>query len=138
MTDSVQAVIVDEEVKKFLLIKRKGYHDRKFLWRLVKGGKNQGEDDLDALKREIKEETGMNKFQVIGKIFSYSFIMPSNNKVNVNTYLVFGDVNQKLMKEDVEEHIIDYKWVSADTAVEILHYNEEKLAVKKAREFLGW
>jgi ADP-ribose pyrophosphatase YjhB (NUDIX family) len=137
LTDSVQAVIVDEGLKKFLLIKRKGYHDNKFLWRLVKGRKNPGENDEEALKREIKEETGIKNFEVRSKIFEYSFITPNNDKVKVNTYLVVADMKQKLMKEDEEENIIEYKWVSADNAIKMLYYNEEKFAVEKARDFLG-
>ena len=137
MADSVQAVIVDKDLKKFLLIKRKGYHDKKFLWRLVKGRKNPSESDEEALKREIKEETGIKDFEVRSKVFEYSFVAPSNDKVNVRTYLIVADMKQKLMKEDQEENITGYKWVSADNAIKMLHFNEEKFAVEKAKEVLS-
>jgi ADP-ribose pyrophosphatase YjhB (NUDIX family) len=137
LAESVQAVIVDKQLKKFLLLKRKGYHDDRFLWRLVKGRKNEGESDIDALKREIKEETGMKDFEIREKIFSYSFFLPENERVDVNTYLVVADRKQKLMKEDEEENIIAYKWVGFNTAIKLLHYNEEKLAVERAKQFLG-
>ncbi len=137
MVESVQAVIVDRQLKKILLIKRKGYSDKRFLWRLVKGRKNEGETDIDALKREIREETGMKDFEIREKVFSYSFYLPENERVDVNTFLVVADRNQKLMKEDEEENIVEYKWTSFDTAIKLLHYNEEKLAIEKVKQFLG-
>ncbi|MBU5687948.1 MAG: NUDIX hydrolase [Candidatus Aenigmarchaeota archaeon] len=136
MTDSVQAVIFNEE-KEILIIKRKGYHDDKFLWRLVKGRKNNNENDEDALKREIEEETGLKKFQILDKIYNYSYITPENKIVNVNTFLVFANKNQKLSKIDQEEQIIDYKWVKFDKAEKMLFFNDEKIALNKAKKFLN-
>ncbi|MEM5799517.1 MAG: NUDIX hydrolase [Candidatus Aenigmatarchaeota archaeon] len=136
MTDSVQAVIVNDE-KKVLLIKRRGYHDDKFLWRLVKGRKNNNEDDKNALKREIEEETGLKNFQILNKIYNYSYISPDNKIVNVNTFLVFADKNQKLSKLDKEEQIIDYKWFDIDKAEKTLFFNDEKIALNKAKKILN-
>lgn len=122
---------------KFLLIKRRGYHDSNFFWRLVKGRKRSGETDEDALKREIEEETGLEKFNILKKIYSYSFISPEGDKVKVNTYLVFAKKDQRLQKKDEEEDIVEYKWASFDEAKELLHYVEEIEAVQRAKENLN-
>ncbi len=132
----MQAVIVNED-NQVLLIKRKGYHDTKFLWRLVKGRKNKDERDIDALRREIFEETGLKKFEIIKKIYNYSFSTPENDFVNVNTFLVFAEKNQKLENQDKNEQIADYKWVDFEKAREMLFFNEEKYALEKAKQLLN-
>ena len=136
MTDSVQAVIVNED-KEFLIIKRKGYHDNKFLWRLVKGRKIDNERDEDALRREIEEETGLKKIEIKSKIFSYSFVASDNRIVNVNSYLVFAKKTRKLSSQDKDEQIVDYKWVDINNAKKMLFFVEEKNAVEKAKEILN-
>ena len=40
-------------------------------WRLLKGGVETGEELIEALKREIKEETGIEGVEVYGKAYSY-------------------------------------------------------------------
>jgi len=135
LADSVQAVIVNEE-QQVLLIKRKGYNDDKFLWRLVKGRRKPEERDEEALKREIREETGLERFDIVKKIYVYSYAT-SENVVKVNTYLVFAEKNQKLMNLDNEEQIVDYKWVDFEKAKNMLFFKEEIDAVEKAKKELN-
>lgn len=132
----IQAVIFDKNVKEFLIIHRRSYDDIKFIWRLVKGRKNKNESDLKALKREVKEETSLRDIEVVGKIFEYSYITPQKIKHKVNSYLVYTKKRLDLRCEDPKEQIKDFKWVDWNTAVRMLFFDEEKLAVKKTAEFL--
>ncbi|MCX8179329.1 MAG: NUDIX hydrolase [Candidatus Aenigmarchaeota archaeon] len=133
---SVQAVIVNED-NQVLIIKRRGYNEKKFLWRLVKGRKNSGENDKKALKREIEEETGLKNFKILDKIHSYSFFTPENHRVEVRTYLVFASKNQKLEKKDQLEEISEYRWSNFDEAKRLLCFTEEKAAIEKAEKQLN-
>lgn len=132
----VQAVIFDKHIKEFLIIHRKGYDDSKFIWRLVKGRKNENESDLRALKREIKEETSLTDIKVSDKIFDYSYISPQKIKHEVSSYLIYTKKRYDLRCEDPNEQIKDFKWVDWNNAVKMLYFDEEKLAVKKTAEFL--
>lgn len=132
----IQAVIFDKHEKEFLIIHRRSYDDSKFIWRLVKGRKNKNESYLKALKREVKEETSLTDIGVVGKIFEYSYINPQNIKHKVNSYLVYAKKRLDLKCEDPKEQIKDFKWVDLNTAIRMLFFDEEKIAIKKTAEFL--
>jgi len=134
--NQVQAVIFDKSSKKFLLIHRCGYFDKKFLWRNVKGTVNEKESDIEALRREIKEETNLSRIKINGKIFSYSYLHPKNIKIKVNCYLVYASENDELKNNDKKENIDGYKWVDGKTAVDMLFFDEEKEAINKAMKFM--
>ncbi|MCX8178814.1 MAG: NUDIX domain-containing protein [Candidatus Aenigmarchaeota archaeon] len=129
---SVQAVIYDKDEKKYLLIKRRGYSDKNFLWRLVKGRVEDNEDEINALKREIKEETGLDKIKVVGRIWEYTYMTKDFGKTNVSAFLVIAEKREKLEKQDENEDIKEYKWVDFKTAQKMLFFEEEKESIKKA------
>ncbi|MBU5690031.1 MAG: NUDIX domain-containing protein [Candidatus Aenigmatarchaeota archaeon] len=131
---SVQAVIYDNKEKEYLLIKRRGYNDTKYLWRLVKGRIENNEDEVNALKREVNEETGLEKIDIIKKIWEYYYTSKEYGKTHVSSFLVFANSKQKLEKKDVNEDIKDYKWVNYKNAIKMLFFEEEKECIKKAEE----
>lgn len=132
----VQAIIVDKNSKHFLLIHRKGYFDKKFIWRLVKGRLNEDESDKEALKREIKEETGLSKIEIKEKLDEYSFTNPQGLKFHVNCYLIYASETDELFCNDPKEQIQDYRWLKTEDALRMLYFDEEKRSIKKAEEYL--
>lgn len=60
---AIGAFIVDERGM-LLVVHKHGYEGK---WDIVKGGINVGEQALDALAREIKEELGISKYEIIAK-----------------------------------------------------------------------
>lgn len=127
---SVQAVIVDEKNKKFLIIKQLDFGKKILLWRLVKGAVEKGETEEQALKREVREEVGLKNIEIAGKIYNYEYIFRST-KVTVSTYLVKASMNDKivLQNEKNEDQIVAFKWVTKMQAIRILHWKDEKEAV---------
>ncbi len=59
---------------KYLLVNVKGWD--KNVWCFIQGGVEEGEEEVDAVIREIKEEVGVLKFNVLGKspiVHKYEF-----------------------------------------------------------------
>jgi putative (di)nucleoside polyphosphate hydrolase len=49
-------------------------------WNFPRGGIAEGEDKITALFRELKEETGTDKYEVIKELGEYSFVVPEKIK----------------------------------------------------------
>jgi len=81
-----QAVVVWKG--KFLLLKKKDLLLKKSVWRLVKGKLEKGETARTGLKRELREETGLKKIKIAGKIHSYDYEAPKGVFRKVETFLV--------------------------------------------------
>ncbi len=127
----VQAAILDKESNRILLLRRYDYYyKKKPFWRLAKGGVEKNESLKQALRREIKEETGLKKIIISKKIHEYIYFDPRNIKMRVRCYIVFADKNDKVIP-DKKEGIVGFKWVSLKLAYRLLKYKEEKQVIKK-------
>jgi bis(5'-nucleosidyl)-tetraphosphatase len=105
-------------------------------WNFVKGHRENGETDYNTLKREIFEETGITKFNVVnylGKI-NYRFRkMGVEIEKEVKFYYVNTESNDILLSN---EHI-DYVWLDYEQARRLLTFNQSKfiLATLKNKLF---
>lgn len=135
ISKDIQAVVFDikNEELQFLLLKRLNKNTGEFEHRLVKGGLKKGEKLKTSLKREILEETGIEKVEIIKTLKSYSYAyMYGEFHVthNVNTFLVralstdnYNVVNQE---EEGGFDIGGLVWVSYKKAFSLLNYNQER------------
>ena len=125
----VQAVIFDDvdSEKKVLILKKTDYSERRYRWRLLKGGLYDGETETEGLQREILEETGLKKIQVLEKILDYEFFF-KNVRHTVSSYLVKADSKEpvKLQKSEVA----DYVWTAKEEALKMLHWSNEIEALR--------
>jgi ADP-ribose pyrophosphatase YjhB (NUDIX family) len=125
----VQAVIFDntDNEKKVLILKKTDYSERRYRWRLLKGGLNDGETETEGLQREILEETGLKKIQVLDRVLSYEFFF-KNVRHTVSSYLVKADSKEpvKLQKSEVA----DYLWTTKEEALKMLHWSNEIEALR--------
>jgi len=128
----VQAVIFDEndKAKNVLLLKKTDYSARRYRWRLLKGGVNEGETESEALQREIFEETGLKKLTIVGKVHTYQFVF-KGIKHMVSSYLVKADSTEPIELQRSE--VADCVWTTRDNALQMLHWNNEKDAVKQLK-----
>lgn len=124
----VQAVIFcsfnGEE--QYLLVKKLEFSARRYRWRLLKGGVKTGESEIDALKREIFEEIGLEDVQVLEKVHSYQFTF-RNVKHMVSSYKV--RVNPKESIRVQKSEIAGYIWMPKEKALRMLHWKNEKRAL---------
>ena len=105
-------------------------------WELVKGGLKGSENELRGLKREIREETGAKKFEIIAKTrhfmkykFPKGFVKDDHIFYGARGYVFVVEFFSKKVKVDKKEHD-RYMWVSKDEALEILTHKNHKNALK--------
>ena len=135
---SVQAVIYDEENEKFLIIGKRHFRTGNIIWRLVKGGIEEGETEPEALRREILEEVGLEKVNVGEKVHYYEYMYEFKQlkmKHMVYSYFVEADINDEviLQGESADEMpIVKYAWLSYYDTLKKLFWKNEKQAVKNS------
>jgi len=122
---TIAAVIFDRNrYYSFLILKKKGKWTG---WQFVQGEKEKDEEWETAVKREVKEETGLADIKIIKKLdikADYWFVW-EREKIHkfLAFFLVKADKNQKI-KLSVEHS--DYKWCGYEEALKSLKYNKEQ------------
>ena len=110
----------------YLLLKR--LPERNGFWQPVTGGVEEGETRDEALRREVMEETGVkNIVAVIEGLYYFEFSDP-----NLNQEYVYGveiSLSEKIVL-DQKEHS-EYRWCSFQEALQLLHWKENKEALRK-------
>jgi 8-oxo-dGTP pyrophosphatase MutT (NUDIX family) len=136
----VGIVVFDGE--KFLLLHRKLNWVG---WEFPKGGINTSESPEESIKRELFEETGLKKFELVSKIdFVTHFDSIRKMESHVQNYLVRVSSNNKITFENqaqkhgkkIIEHD-DFKWCFPQEAVKLLKHQNMKETMKKAIKLLG-
>lgn len=111
-------------------------------WNLPKGHIEDSESPIDTAKREIKEETGFNRFIVIGSspcdVISYNFVDENgrDNYKTVNYYPVIVFDNKKVKTKQMIEEGLSGKWFSLAKAVEKTKSKNIYNTILKAYDFV--
>lgn len=124
----VQAVIScnSDGEEKFLLVKKLDFSARRYRWRLLKGGVKAGESEIEALKREVFEEVGLENVQVLEKVYSYQFTF-KNVKHMVSSYRLRVNPGERIRLQTSE--VVGYIWVPRERAIKMLHWKNERKAL---------
>jgi len=110
----------------YLLLKR--LPERNGFWQPVTGGVEEGETREEALRREVMEETGVeNMLAVIEGLYYFEFSDPNPNQEYV--YGVEISPSEEITF-DQKEHS-EYRWCSFQEALQLLHWKENKEALRK-------
>lgn len=138
----------NKEKIEYLILKRKLHWTG---WEFSKGGIGKGEDILDAVKREVFEETGLKVLEI--KKFDFSGKFKYNKKLKDRPGFIGQDfslyatkVNKPkkgFIKLDKREHS-DYKWLRYSDALKKLTFANQKKSMEivnnkltnKFREFI--
>jgi len=121
----------------YLLLKRKLHWKG---WEFPKGGLNSREINLNAVKREIKEETGQRaekiiKFKVKGK-FKYAKKYSDRKGIIGQNYNLFSaELKSRKIKLDKLEHFA-YKWLKYSHALKLLTWPNQKKSLRIVDRFL--
>ena len=115
---------------KFLLLKR--IPERSGYWQPVCGGIEKGESDIDAVLREIQEETGISNYeQIINLDYSCIYKEPKNGiimEMQDFFYAIEIDCERKI--EISEEHE-QYLWVNEQDLRNKYTWNYGLIALEK-------
>jgi bis(5'-nucleosidyl)-tetraphosphatase len=130
---SAGAVIyrIEDGQLKFLILKYGLGH-----WDFPKGNVEKGENEIDTVKREIEEETGIKDIEIIdGFKESVAYYYRMHGKLiykTVNYYL--AKTQQKDVRLSYEHE--DYAWVTLDEALKYLKHKNSINVLSKAFAFL--
>ena len=100
-------------------------------WEILKESIEPGENLEQALTRGIKEETGLNNFEIIRNLNKIEKWQKDGIDYEIAaTFLVKADMNEKIsLKQEIIEHD-DYEWAEKETAITKLTYSETKELIK--------
>lgn len=106
-------------------------------WDFSKGHIEKGENDADAAKREIIEETGLDDIKIISgfqKIIKYYFTVAPHKTIFKT--VVFYLAETKIKDVKISDEHIGFKWLSYKEALKQLTFEKPKNILKKANSFL--
>lgn len=121
----------------YLVLKRKLHWKG---WEFPKGGLKKGEKILDALKRELKEETGrlplnIKKFDISGK-YTYNKRYSDRPGIKGQSFSLFAaEIKFEKIKLDKLEHS-GYKWLDFENAVRKLTWKNQRKCLKIVNKWL--
>ena len=115
--DYVNAVVLNESGQIMVL---EGYKHGigRSSWQVLGGYLEEGENPLDAVKRELLEETGYSSddWQKLG-----SYIIDANRRVGVGHFYLARDARLTTEPDNDDLEQIEIKWVSQTEAQKALH-----------------
>jgi 8-oxo-dGTP pyrophosphatase MutT (NUDIX family) len=107
--------IINNETS-FLILKRN--ESKGSFWQPISGGVNEGEDVVDAAKRELEEETGIKEhIRIIENVHFFEFKVEGVGLLKEFVFAVEVDPNTKIKISN--EHV-DLKWCSFEDALSFL------------------
>lgn len=114
-------------------------------WSLTKGTVEDGEDLINALKRELKEEAGITNFEIIKRMGTYHRFLISidggedKSHLKTITFFLYTTEQPELKPEDPENP--ESRWVKPDEVEALLTHPKDKLFfrqnISEVKEFIA-
>jgi bis(5'-nucleosidyl)-tetraphosphatase len=147
---SVGAVVFRREKNKILYLliqhpENEGYHGH---WDFPKGHVEKGEAWEDTLRREVKEETGIRKLEIIPDFYTwykYFYRARGNEKkerkiskkgINIFKIVTIYLVEAKEKKVKLSFEHISFAWLEYKEALKRITYENPRKALKEANVYL--
>ena len=123
-------IFTHNPVFKILILKR--VPERKGHWQPITGGIEEGEKPSDTVKREIYEETGINKLERIIDL-KYSFIFTTNwhGKLTKMREMCYAAEIKKVMLIRLSNEHEEYKWCTEEEVKKYLKWEHNLIAFNK-------
>ena len=105
-------------------------------WDFPKGHIEQGETDIDAISREVKEETGIKDIEIVKNFKErIQYFYKMNNKL-MSKEVIFYLAKTETEQVKISFEHIGFAWLSYEKAIKKLTYGNAKDVLKKAYELL--
>jgi 8-oxo-dGTP pyrophosphatase MutT (NUDIX family) len=143
----IEAILFKRSYGKIRYLLLKTNPERGGFWQPITGGLEEGETKIEALKREIREETGItNIIKIIENVHYYEVLDPSLIEYFKRHGHAYTHVKEYAFGVEVssdEEVILDekehseFKWCSFQEALNLMRYKGYKDALKKLDRILS-
>ncbi len=133
--DGIQKIVVGAVIRRgdaVLLLKRQADDFMGGLVELPSGTVDAGEDIIDALKREVREETGLEINDIDSFIGIFDYTSSSGKKTRQLNFLIY--TSTKEIKLNVSEHTKSYWLDPRGGAFESFNISDETQRIIKAAQ----
>ena len=106
-------------------------------WDFAKGNIEEGERELETVKREVKEETSIDNIEFVDgfrKKIVYNY-KRSGRLVHKEVIFYLARTNTKDVKISFEHK--GYRWLNYEDAMKLLTYENAKMILEDANRFLN-
>ncbi len=128
---SVGAIILNAQNQVLIM-----FSARNKYWEFPKGKVEPGEKELDTLKREMFEETGIQRFRLnptFREFLYYRFRVTDQLIQKVVVYYLFKTGSDVKVSDEHK----DYKWVSIEEVPKYLKHVNQRDLIKRLRAFMA-
>jgi double-stranded uracil-DNA glycosylase len=119
---AVRALIIDAE-RRVLLVQFRNPVTEATWWGTPGGGVEEGEDDAAALRRELREEIGLERFEIGPHVLSYEHVFPWRERLlqqHSDFFLVRLEEHEPRPTVDLTaEGVADIRWWTLDELAEL-------------------
>ena len=105
-------------------------------WDLPKGHIKKGEKEIETVKREVEEETGLKDIEFVEGFKEWIKYFFKFEGKNIFKFVTFYLAQTKEKKVKISEEHIGYKWLPYEEALEQLTFKNAKRILKKANNYL--
>ncbi len=108
---------------------------KKDYWDLPKGHIEDGEKEIDTVRREVKEETGIEDLKFVeGFKEEIKYFFNFQHKI-ISKTVVFYLAETETKDVEISFEHIDYEWLLYEKAIKQLTFENAKQVLKRANEF---
>ena len=113
------------------------HRSEKDYWDLPKGHMEAGEDEIQTVKREVREETGLKDIKIVsGFKETIKYFFKYEGKTVFKT-VVFYLAETKTKEINISGEHIAFEWLNFEKALKHLAYKNAKEIIKKANDYLS-
>lgn len=128
---SVGAIILNADNQVLIMYSAKNRY-----WEFPKGKVESGEKELDTLKREMYEETGIQRFRLHPQFREFLYYRFRVHDLLIQKVVVYYLFKTGAAVRLSDEHK-DYKWVEIDQVSPYLRHVNQKDLMKRVKQFLA-
>jgi len=106
-------------------------------WDFPKGHIEEGEEDLETALRELEEETGISDAEIINEFKEKMHYFFTKKEGTISKTVCFFLAKNKHKNVKISHEHVDFEWMSYNEALERLTFENARVILKKAKQFLA-